>query len=65
MGEVYRAWDQVLERDVGIRSCGEGMKGHARTPADLRREAQAAARLTHPNICTVHDVHEAKVAPAW
>jgi serine/threonine protein kinase/TolB-like protein len=60
MGEVYRAWDQVLERDVGIKILREGINGHARTPADLRREAQAAARLTHPNICTVHEVYESE-----
>ena len=58
MGAVYRAWDQALERDVALKILREGINGHARTPADLRREAQAAARLTHPNVCTVHEVYQ-------
>ena len=54
MGIVYRAHDLLLERDVAVKvlSTGEiGSQGRAR----LLREAQAAARLNHPNIINVYD----------
>ncbi|MEZ4448477.1 MAG: serine/threonine-protein kinase [Nannocystaceae bacterium] len=58
MGVVYTAYDDQLDRKVAIkvmRSEGnEGTLGSAR----LRREAQAMARLSHPNIVTVHEVNE-------
>src|SRR5438094_1830408 len=55
MGEVYRARDPRLNRDVAIKIL-------ARTGADPARqrrftdEAQAASALNHPNILTVYDV---------
>jgi serine/threonine protein kinase len=67
MGEVYRAYDTLLGRTVAIKvfRTAEGV-----TPAEaasqrqrLLREAQAAARLTHPNIVSVFDyAEEADVA---
>ena len=57
MGDVYRAWDEVLERDVALkilRPDGDSLRAAAR----LRQEGQSAARLSHPNICTVHEVGE-------
>jgi serine/threonine protein kinase/TolB-like protein/Flp pilus assembly protein TadD len=56
MGEVYRAWDQVLEREVAVKILADDIDGPAHTSARLHREGQAAARLAHPNICTVHEV---------
>ena len=50
MGEVYRARDPRLNRDVAIKVSAERFAG--RSPL----EAQAIAALNHPNICTVHDV---------
>jgi serine/threonine-protein kinase len=55
MGIVYRAWDPQLARPIAIkvvRRGGEDTQGRAR----LVREAQALARLSHPNVCHVYDV---------
>src|SRR5690348_1089164 len=55
MGIVYRAWDPQLARPLAIkvvRRGGEDTQGRAR----LVREAQALARLSHPNVCHVYDV---------
>jgi len=56
MGEVYRATDTRLNRTVAIKV----MPPHFADNADMKqrfdREAQTIAGLTHPNICTLHDV---------
>jgi tetratricopeptide (TPR) repeat protein len=54
MGVVYRAFDPQLDRKVAIKILrgGGGEEAHAR----LLREAQAMARLSHPNVIAVHDV---------
>jgi serine/threonine-protein kinase len=55
MGIVYRAYDPQLARPVAIkvvRRAGDDEAGRAR----LVREAQALARLSHPNVCHVYDV---------
>ena len=58
MGEVYLADDVRLHRRVALKLLpGGGEDDHARKR--LLREAQAAATLDHPNICTVYDVGEA------
>src|SRR5436190_7058324 len=55
---VYRGWDRDLRRSVAIKVLNEfvGMSEVARQR--FRREAQAAANLTHPNIVQVYDVGE-------
>src|SRR5437016_10789367 len=63
MGEVYRARDVRLNRDVAIKVLPAGF---ARDPERLRRfqqEAQAAAALNHPNILAVHDFGEHEGSP--
>jgi serine/threonine protein kinase len=50
MGEVYRASDSRLRRDVAIKVCAEEFSER------FEREARAVAALNHPNICTVHDL---------
>src|SRR5438477_2531545 len=50
MGEVYRAHDPRLRRDVAIKVSEE------RFSERFEREARAIAALNHPNICTLHDV---------
>ncbi|HRQ40873.1 MAG TPA: protein kinase [Chloroflexota bacterium] len=57
MGVVYRAQDTLLDRHVAVKllSAGSlGTEGRAR----LLHEAQAAARLNHPNIITIYDAGE-------
>ena len=56
MGEIYRARDTRLERDVAIKVLPEAF---AADPDRLRRfehEARAIAALNHPNICQLHDI---------
>ena len=54
MGAVYRAFDPLLARDVAIKVVHRELWNEA--PAALRREAQALARIAHPNICQIFDV---------
>ena len=59
MGEVYRAHDTKLGRDVAIKVLPAFSFTDATARARLVREARTASKLNHPNICTVHDVGEA------
>jgi Tol biopolymer transport system component len=56
MGEVYRAKDTRLERDVAIKVLPAGSAGDADAEARFEREARAVAALNHPNICAIYDV---------
>src|ERR1700728_4001387 len=63
MGEVYRARDARLNRDVAIKVLPAAF---ARDPERLRRfqqEAQAIAALNHPNILAIHDFGEHEGSP--
>ena len=53
MGEVYAARDSELGREVALKIAS---RADADAQTRLRREAQHASRLNHPNICTVHEV---------
>lgn len=57
MGVVYRARDEVLQRDVALKFLLESIGEEARQA--LLGEARAASALSHPNICTIHEVGEA------
>ena len=59
MGEVYRARDTKLERDVAIKVLPPDMAADPERLARFEREAKAVAALDHPNIVTVHSVEEA------
>ena len=59
MGEVYRARDSRLDRTVAIKLLpSELVSASGRRVERLRQEARAIARITHPNICTLHDIGE-------
>jgi serine/threonine protein kinase len=56
MGEVYRARDTKLGRDVALKILPERLTHDAERIARFRREAQVLATLNHPHICTLFDV---------
>jgi eukaryotic-like serine/threonine-protein kinase len=58
MGEVYRASDSRLGRDVALKLLPAGMTGDPERRARFLQEAQSASRLNHPNIVTVYDIGE-------
>src|ERR1700746_2986461 len=56
MGEVYRARDTRLERDVAIKVLPAQLSADPNLTQRLEREAKAVSKLSHPNICTLHDI---------
>src|SRR5689334_12332097 len=56
MGEVYRARDSRLDRDVAIKVIPASLARDPDRVARFEREAKAVAALSHPNILTLHDV---------
>jgi serine/threonine-protein kinase len=60
MGEVWRAWDPSLEREVALKVLPTTMTADDTARARLLREARMASKLNHPNICTIYEVGEAE-----
>ena len=58
MCEVYLAEDSKLDRRVAIKFLPPHSAANEQANRRLLREAQAAAKLDHPNICAVHEVGE-------
>jgi hypothetical protein len=58
MGEVYKARDTRLDRPVAIKILSPALAADPQFRERFDREARAISRLTHPNICTLHDVGE-------
>ena len=58
MGEVYRARDERLKRDVALKILQPGSKTSSAAEKDLLREAQSASALNDPHICTIYEVGE-------
>jgi eukaryotic-like serine/threonine-protein kinase len=56
MGEVYRAKDTRLGREVAVKVLPAAWVADAQRRLRFEREARAVAALNHPNICTIHDV---------
>src|SRR5690348_4764303 len=57
MGVVYAAYDESLDRRIAIKVLHEDARDtDGRRRERLRREAQAMAKVTHPNVITVHEV---------
>ncbi len=58
MGVVYKAIDAKLNRSVALKFLATHLLGENEEKTRFIREAQAAAALDHPNICTVHEIDE-------
>src|SRR5499425_284373 len=56
MGEVFRARDTRLGRDVAVKILPRDMSADTARKQRFEREAKAISGLNHPNICTLHDV---------
>ena len=58
MGEVYRAFDPRLAREVAIKVVADDLSGDLARRERFRREAHAIASLSHPHIVTVHSAED-------
>jgi serine/threonine protein kinase len=56
MGEVYRARDTRLGRDVAVKVLPQHLSANPEVRARFEREAKTISSLNHPNICTLFDV---------
>jgi serine/threonine protein kinase len=63
MGEVYRAEDTKLGREVAIKVLPEAFVQDAERLARFEREAHVLASLNHPNIAAIHDLAEDQGTP--
>src|SRR2546426_9457506 len=59
MGEVYRARDLKLKREVAIKILPEEFSRDADRVSRFQREAEVIASLNHPNIASIYDLQEA------
>jgi serine/threonine-protein kinase len=58
MGEVYRARDERLDRDVAIKILPLNVRDDPRARDRLLEEARSASQLNHSHICTIYEVNE-------
>ena len=65
MGEVYLAEDTRLHRQVAIKFLPANLVSNEDVRLRFMREAQAVAKLTHPNVVTIHDVSEFNGRPYY
>ncbi|MBA2609038.1 MAG: protein kinase, partial [Actinobacteria bacterium] len=63
MGEVRKAHDRRLSRDVAVKFLRPDLAAHPQVRERFANEARNAARLTHPNVVLVFDSGEAKGIP--
>jgi serine/threonine protein kinase len=56
MGEVFRATDTRLGREVAVKVLPEHLSANPEVRARFEREAKTISSLNHPHICTLHDV---------
>jgi serine/threonine protein kinase len=58
MGVVYRAYDEMLRRDVAVKVVNKDARLDSSASERLLHEARASSALAHPNICTIYEVGE-------
>jgi serine/threonine protein kinase len=56
MGEVYRARDTRLDRTVAIKVLPDHLASNSELRQRFEREARAISNLSHPHVCTLHDI---------
>lgn len=61
MGEVYLAWDSLLERYVALKAVRPSREDPEASLERFRREALALAQLNHPHVCQVYDLVQSEV----
>ena len=64
MGEVYKAIDTRLDREVAIKVLPSALAQNPERLARFEREAKVLAALNHPNIAHIHGLEESTVFPA-
>ena len=64
MGEVYRAFDTTLGREVALKVLHQPLAWDAERLARVDREARILASLNHPNIATIHGIVPSDAGPA-
>ena len=65
MGEVYRARDLKLKREVAIKILPEAFSRDPDRMARFQREAEVLASINHPNVAAIHDLEETQVAHGY
>ncbi len=65
MGEVYRARDTKLNRDVALKVLLEAVVDDAERLARFKREAHVLASLNHPHIAHMYGLEEGPPASSW
>ncbi len=61
MGQVYRALDERLGREVAIKMLPAALAADSQYIARFEREAQALAALNHPNIAAIYGIEEGAI----
>jgi len=64
MGEVYRARDAKLNRDVALKVLPDAFTADPDRLARFKREAQVLASLNHPNIAAIYGIEDSTGTPA-
>ena len=64
MGEVYKARDTKLDREVALKILPDAFVNDAERLARFQREAKVLASLNHPNIAAIHGLEESGDSPA-
>jgi serine/threonine protein kinase/Flp pilus assembly protein TadD len=63
MGEVYLAYDRILEEQVALKTIAPLLASSAHIRSRFVAEVQSARRITHPNVCRIHELFEEREIP--